>query len=353
MFEARTQEEILKELQAWSTSQQSNFEGTFEYDVLSSNAIEFAKVEVELEQAYKAAFADTSWGEYLTMLAGAVGVIRRTATKAVGTVTVSGRGTIPAGALFGTQEGLRFEADEETVVIDSAEIAVTATKAGEVGNVQAETVNLIPLSIPGITGVINNEAMHDGYDEEDDATLLYRYLFKVRMPATSGNPYHYIQWAMEVPGVGAAKCQRTWAGPNTVRVIIADSDLNPASETLIQEVYNHIEEERPIGVKLTVSSAVPVDIDIEARIVGIVDEDAFIAAVKSYFKDITSQIMTTVSPQAIQDYYVSVAHIGKCLVLNGHVEDYDTNSLFLNGKEANVQLGIDELPRLGAVNLYV
>lgn len=349
MYEARAQEEILKELQGWSTSRQSNFEGTFEYDVLASNAIEFAKTEVELEQVYKAAFADTSWGDYLTMIAGAVGVIRRAATFAVGTVTVTGRGTVPQGALFGTEEGLRFIADEETVVVDSAEIAVTATTAGAVGNVQAEMVTLIPLSIPGITGVINNEAMHDGYDEEDDETLLARYLFKVRMPATSGNPYHYIQWAMEVPGVGAAKCQRTWNGPNTVRVIIADSDLNPASETLIQEVFDHIEAERPIGVKLTVASAVPVDIDVEARVVGIPDEAAFIASVQKYFKDITRLIMATTT----QTYYVSVAQVGKCLVLDGNVEDYDTDSLFLNGREANVNLGIDELPRLGAVNLYV
>ena len=352
MFEARTQESILKELQEWSTSNQSNFEGTFEYDVLASNAIEFANAEVELEQAYKAAFADTSWGEYLTMIAGSVGIIRRTATNAIGTVTVSGRGIVPAGAIFGTPEGLRFAADEETVVADFAEIAVTATEAGAAGNVAAGTVTLIPLSIPGITAVENAEAMHDGYDEEDDETLLARYLFKVRMPATSGNPYHYIEWAMEVPGVGAAKCQRTWNGPNTVRVIIADSNLDPASDELVQTVFEHIEVARPIGAKLTVSSATPVDIDIEARIVGNADEEAFCAAVKSYFKDIASLAMASPS-QATQTYSVSVAQIGKRLVANGQVADYDTNSLFLNGKEENVQLGMDELPRLGTVNLYV
>lgn len=60
MFEARDQEDILAELQAASTVDASTIEGTFEYDVLASNSIEFAKVEVELQQAYRAAFADTS-----------------------------------------------------------------------------------------------------------------------------------------------------------------------------------------------------------------------------------------------------------------------------------------------------
>ena len=60
MYKAREQEEILEELQEQSESLLSNFEGTFEYDVLSSNSIEFEKLEVEIEQLYKAAFADTS-----------------------------------------------------------------------------------------------------------------------------------------------------------------------------------------------------------------------------------------------------------------------------------------------------
>ena len=69
MYEAREQEDILAELQEASATPASKIEGTFENDMLASNSIEFAKLEVELEQAYKAAFAETSWGDYLTMIA--------------------------------------------------------------------------------------------------------------------------------------------------------------------------------------------------------------------------------------------------------------------------------------------
>ena len=43
MYVARTQEEILSEMLGESTLPSSKIEGTFEYDVLASNAVEFAK----------------------------------------------------------------------------------------------------------------------------------------------------------------------------------------------------------------------------------------------------------------------------------------------------------------------
>ena len=285
----------------------------------------------------------------MTMLAGAVGVIRRAATYAIGTVKVSGNGTVLAGAIFSTAAGVRFQALEETFVEQEAEISVQCLTAGDVGNVTAGAISNIPMSIPGISSVTNEEATYDGYDEETDDELKERYFFKVRRPATSGNPYHYIEWAMEVSGVGTAKCQRTWAGPNTVRVIIVDRNMQPASDELVQAVFEHIEEERPIGVKLTVVSATPITVDIEAKIKGTVDLDAFETSVLAYFKELDHLVMST----ELSEYYVSVAQICKRLVADGGVDDYDTNSLFLNGVEANVPLGIDEIPIIGEVNFYV
>ena len=90
MYEAREQLDILKELQGYSQVEASKIEGTFEYDVLASNSIEFAKSEVELEQLYNASFADTSWGEYLTMITEQYGVLRKAATNAIVVLTIKG-----------------------------------------------------------------------------------------------------------------------------------------------------------------------------------------------------------------------------------------------------------------------
>ncbi len=312
------------------------FEGTFQYDSLASNSIETAKEEVELEQLYKAAFADTSWGEYLTMRAKEYGVIRKLATKATGSVTITGTGRVPAGSLFSTLSGLRFITLADAQIDKTGEVKIEAVEPGANGNVPANAITEIPMSIPGISAVTNALPTHDGYDEETDASLLERYLFKVRNPATSGNKNHYIMWAREIAGVGDARCIPTWAGPGTVKVILIDDNYKSPSVDLVRQVYDHIEAERPIGATLTVVAATPVLIDVSAKIIGEVDEAEFRKSINAYFTEI-----------GFNSGYVSIARIGKLLLECTGVRDYER--LKLNGSAENVPLTEEELPAIGEI----
>ena len=282
MYEAREQEDILAELQSESETSATKIEGTFEYDMLASNSIEFAKTEVELEQLYKACFADTSWGEYLTMIAEQYGVLRRAATKATGTITLTGKGIVPTGSLFTTAAGTKFQTLEYRNVNGTADVPVEAVNAGEAGDVKENTITVIPMSIPGITAVTNAEATSGGYDEEDDEDLLKRYLEKVRLPATSGNKYEYYEWAKSVSGVGDARVQSLWNGPGTVKVIIVDANMQVAPASLIQSVVDYIETVRPIGATVTVVSPTPIPVTITAKISGTLDKEQFLKDVNAY-----------------------------------------------------------------------
>lgn len=282
MYEAREQDAILQELQEESTTEATKIEGTFEYDMLSSNSIEFAKTEVELEQLYKAAFADTSWGEYLTMIAEQYGVLRRAATKATGTVTVKGKGIVTAGSFFATTAGTKFQTLAYANVDGEADIEIAAVDAGDGGNVKAGTITVIPMSIPGITAVTNAAATSGGYDEEDDEDLLQRYLEKVRLPATSGNKYEYYEWAKSVAGVGDARVIPIWNGPGTVKVIIVDANMQVAPDSLIQSVADYIETVRPIGATVTVVSPTPVPVKIMAKVSGTLDKEQYLKDVNAY-----------------------------------------------------------------------
>ena len=198
-FEIKTQDRVLQELKnAYENlygGSLSDVSGTFVGDNLAANAVEFEKAYIEMNLMMEADFAETSWGEYLTMRAAEHGIDRKEAVQAQGTVTVTGNGIVNAGALFATESGLTFEAVKTTVIDKSGDVPIRAVDAGTSGNVAAKTITKIPVTIAGVSSAINNDAMHDGYNAESDESLLNRLYLHVRNPVTSGNMNHYKEWA--------------------------------------------------------------------------------------------------------------------------------------------------------------
>lgn len=359
-YVSRKQEDILDELQNWTEIPESKVEGTFEYDVFATNAIEFQKLELELEDAYNAAFGDTAWGEYLEMRAAEHGVIRRAATKSKGEVQVTGNGVIKQGTIFATSSGIRFIATSEVAISQTGIVEIEAVEAGSSSNVAANTIKRIPLSIAGIQAVTNTEPTVDGYDEEDDETLRDRYLTVVRYPATSGNPQHYVNWALEISGVGAASTIRCWNGRGTVKVVIVDSHFESPTDELIERVAAHIETQRPIGAEVTVSAAEPVTVNIKANITGAVDMESFKTGVLKYFKklmlyrfiDYTS-VTAYEEAENIPAGIISRAMLGSIIVVEGGATDYDYDSMRLNDEAADIPLTVEQIPHLGTVTFTV
>lgn len=341
MYEARGQDEILKELQETSSSAVSNFEGTFTYDSFAANSIEFAKQEVEREQAYKAMFARTSWGEYLEMRAEEHGVFRRQAVKAKGTVTVSGNGTVPQGSVFQTATGIAFYTTKAATITQTGNIPIECSTAGTTGNVKAGTITVIPMSIPGISSVTNADATYDGFDEEDDATLYNRLIFKVRQPATSGNVNDYIEWATSIAGVGHVTVVPLWNGNGTVKVIITDSSGNPASSNLLTQVSTTIETKHPIGATVSVVAPAILGLHIELTPTkGKGDADAIKILLNNYF-----------TSRNFSGGKVSYAVIGKMIIDDESTNVTDYDSLTINGDVKNISLTDEQIPKVTEVTL--
>lgn len=341
MYEAREQDEILTELQQNVGNDASSYEGTFTYDVLAANSIEFAKQEVEREQAYKAMFARTSWGEYLEMRAEEHGIFRRQAVKAKGTVTVSGNGTVPQGSVFQTFTGIAFYTTKAASITQSGDIPVECSTAGTIGNVKAGTITVIPMSIPGISSVMNADATYDGFDEEDDATLYNRLIFKVRQPATSGNVNDYIEWATSIAGVGHVTVVPLWNGNGTVKVIIADSSGSPASSNLLKQVSTTIETKRPIGA--TVSVVAPAILELHIALTptkGKGDADAIKTLMNNYF-----------TSRNFSGGKVSYAVVGKMIIDDESTNVTDYDSLTINGDVKNISLTDEQIPKVTEVTL--
>lgn len=341
MYEAESQEDILTRLQQNTGSRVSSYEGTFAYDVLASNSIEFAKQEVEREEMYKAAFAETASGDYLTLIAEDHGVTRKEATAAVGNVVVKGNGTIPVGTLFQTESGISFTTTTTTAVKNEATIPVQCTEAGTVGNVGANTVTVIPMSIPGITSVTNPEPMTDGFDQESDDDLYERFHFHVTQPATSGNCNDYIEWASSIAGVGHVKVLPIWNGPGTVKVLVTDANGEPASPALLNKVITYIESVRPIGPEVTVVAPSLFDLTIKLTVTsGDGDADYIKTMLNKYF---VSRNFTGTT--------ISYAKVGNMILTDDKTEVDDYSGLLINDATGNISVTDDQIPHVKEVVL--
>ena len=212
------------------------------------------------------------------------------------------------------------------------------------GNVPIGAINRFPVTLSGLVGVTNTVPATDGFDEETDDELRTRYFEKVSLPATSGSKYHYVMWAKEVSGVGDAKCIPLWNGNGTVKVIIINSDKGIASEELISEVTQHIEENRPIGAEVTVESASPLVIDISVALVlanGVDTETAKIRISESITKYLQKNTFSTT--------YISYAQIGGCILSCDEVKDY--SNLTLNDDIDNIPVSDTQVPVLGVITI--
>ena len=308
-------------------------EGSFKRDIINATSEEFKNAYFELDLIKDAVFAGTSWGEYLTAKCSDFGIDRKLAVKAHGEVTVKGtqNAWIPVNSLFQSTSGYKFYTTVESYIGDSGSviIPIEAEKPGTEYNLEANTITLIPMSIGGVSAVNNDKPTIDGFDEE--------YRDFIRLPATSGNIYHYNLWATSVSGVGGCRIKDLVNGPGTVGVAIVDSNGDKASPDLINKVKAYIELKRPVGAKVIVTTPEIQTINITVNgLTGNGTEALFKEYLVKYFK-----------LHGFKMLKVSQADIVKQLFAAGYT---DYNSILINNKSESIELN-DKLPKIGTVVL--
>ncbi len=331
-----TYEELLQAMMDKVPSNVDKREGSIIYDALAPCAYFLAQQNFQLDNFVDLVFPDTAVGEYLDRAIAAYGLTRKEATPAVRKMTTSGAVEIS------TRWGINDLVYSVTDQIEANVYEVTCETAGEIGNQYSGAMQPASNGISGITAELT-DIITAGTDEETDEALRERFYTKVRLPATSGNAYHYQQWALEVPGTGAAKVFPLDDGPGTVTVLVVDSDKE-ISSSLPAAVAEYIETVRPIGATVTVESPAALTITISANVVLDGSRELqevkadYEAAAKAFLKD---TIFTT--------YRVSYARLSALLLDVAGVEDFD--SFLLNSGNGNVIVGDKQIPVLGTVSL--
>ncbi|MDN5345123.1 MAG: hypothetical protein PWQ18_1237 [Clostridia bacterium] len=331
-------------------------EGSPPYDAMAPAAIEFAFAAIWSQEVLRRGFASTTFGAYLDLRCEEHGITRKAAEKATGQVTFTGiPGTvIPAGTQVSTASSEAapaiFFATKSVSTIGAGgtvTVNIEGMEAGASGNIAAGTITMLAQPVAGITGVNNAAATTGGLDEEDDASLLVRYLTKVRSPGTSGNKADYLNWALEVPGVGGVQVIPLWNGSGTVKVVLLGTDKLPAGQDVVDAVQNYIapaagtgEGKAPIGATVTVVAATAVSINVSATVT--LTGTKTLTEVTAAFETALTNYLSSIASS--NDPTVRCVRIGSLLLDTEGVQDY--SNLLVNGQLIS-QLTLAKSPSRG------
>ena len=334
MYENKTEYLILNNMLDKVETPVAKIEGSLVYDALSPVACELSKHYMELDAFIKRAFVQTSHSTFLDLRGVEYGLYRKQPTKAIVDLVFTGETgvIIPEGFLVQTIDGKQFRTTQAAAVANgTATVTATAVNTGNAANVTANSIVLMPSVIDGVTGVTNPAKSAGGTAVESDDDFRNRILDKVRNPGSSGNINHYVQWAMEVDGVGAVRVFPLWNGGGTVRVAILDSNRLPATQTIVDAVKTHIEAERPVGAAVTVESGVifPVDIVVDVELDGTQPLETVRAGVETAVRDFFKRI-------AFKQNTVSYPKLSAVILAVDGVADH--TALTINGVAGNVTI---------------
>ena len=221
-----------------------------------------------IEWVAKQLFADTCEAEYLDRWASMYGIERKAASKASGTVAFSFSGdevTVPEGTQLQNADGLLYKTTADS---SSGSAEIEAVVAGADSNMdEGDELSLVS-PVAGVYSTATCGQISGGTDEEDDDSLRSRLLTRMQEQPHGGSKSDYVAWALEVAGVTRAWCypQENGVGTVTVRFVCDNQTPITPTETQVEAVAEHLDEERPVTAQVTVEAPVlkTVDITIES-----------------------------------------------------------------------------------------
>ncbi len=360
MYENLTAEEIKRRILSRMQTDLDTREGSQLNDEVSAIAAELCEAYHSLDAMAPMFYLEEASGPYIDKQAAVVGIVRKAGACSTCPITFTGRdgATVPAGMPFYTADGLEFLLDGAvTLAGGTGSGTLTAARAGDAYNIGAGEITQTLQNVSGVSGYVNGQAA-GGADPESDRALLDRYLERMRRSPTSGNPYHYQQWAAAVDGVGAARVISKWDGPGTVKVLLAGPEMGPVDGGVERACAAYIESQRPVGAAVTVVSAEGCEVAVSAAVTidGTTTKEAvrtaLEAAVGAYLRQLardafSDNIDTQLERMEEKSYTVLYNRVAYLLLSIPGVVDY--TALTVGGGTGNISVGAAQVPVLTEV----
>lgn len=347
MYEDKTYESLLAEKLAQIAPTLDKREGSIIYDALAPNSLEAAMIYVALDSILTETYADTASREYLIKRCAERGITPLPATNAlaVGEFNMD----VPIDA--------RFSCDKYnwavTEKISTGKYYLQCETAGSDPENYLGTLTPIDYIDGLATAELTSIAIH-GEDEEATEDLRLRFLNSFKNLSYACNRAQYIEMTQAIAGVGGCKVVRAWDGAGTVKLIITDSNYQPPSSTLVNNVQTIIDPTQNGGDGLGLAS-----IDHVVTIAGAVGTTIGITATLTFASGWDMSECQLYIESAIDAYYaelnatwareenliVRISQIeSRLLALDGIVDITNTK---LNGTAANLTLASDAVALRG------
>lgn len=320
----------------------SKIEGSFTHNAVGACSYELSKAYMNMEDILKIGFIQDTFYDYLDARVGEFGVYRKQGTKSVGELTAIGEEGvyIPNGTIL-VSNGLQYVVLNDVVLPTEDKVVIEASEIGYKYNLSIDNTFTPLEEIRGLNSITLTRDMTGGSDIETDEELLARFKRVVENPATSGNIYHYEQWALECEGIGRAKVYPLWNGNGTVKVMVTGNNNKPVDESLLKKCREYIENEMPIGCQLTVTTPTLLNVAIAARVDLV--EGFTIEEIKEEFNLELDEYLKTLDTEFI--YSKVYGMLAKLAGVDDLIE------LKVNEATSNIQISEDKIINISSVDI--
>ena len=346
-------------------------EGSIIYDAVAPAAMVSAQQSLSLANIIRETYIKTAQGEFLDYRAIEHGTSRYEATNA------------EVKAKFNDDDGnpINVEVGDRFASITESPIFYTVIKANNDGTaeMQAEEAGTSANSYIGqVLPVTPNdnlawaeitEIIAPARDAETDDHLRERILKNDAWLAYGGNIADYLDMIHKISEVGAAQIYPVWAGSGTVKLVIVNNDLMPASPDLVKKVKNIIDPEdneaqgvglAPIDHRVTVVApeVLKVDVSIQLQLTDQANKVAVEKGIKDMLNELFSELRKdwdTINATVGRGYSLSIYRsriLSKIMLIDGVA---DSQLPKLNGEDKDIHLifsnEVSQLPILGEVTI--
>ncbi|WP_282801211.1 baseplate J/gp47 family protein [Secundilactobacillus kimchicus] len=346
-------------------------EGSIIYDAMAPAATMLAESSLERAQVVKQVWISTSDGEFLDLHASDKGTARQAATFA----QVTAKWTDSDGKPINNVEiGDRFAQVGDAPIfytVVKVEPDGTGLLLSESDGVGANSYigQILPVTPnDSLSWAEITEVSIPARATESDEDLRARLLSGTNYIAYGGSVSDYIDMMAKIDTIGAGQVYPTWQGGGTVKLVILDNDLKPASSELIEQVQEAIDPApqgegyglSPIDHVVTVVAPDTLKVDITSTVevasdttLGAVTEKIK-TAIANYFHSL-SEKWDTVDAKTGRGYAMTV-YRSQILAEMMKVEGVTNATLpVLNGQEEDFILQftdeVSQLPVVGEVTL--